>query len=124
MGTYFVISQQKARMKIVSLLFALARAEDETPHDPEAMDFCQGKPEGFYQNVKDCQSFFFCWDNGHYGDKLYCAPGTTFHPRLLTCDWPYCLPTDNECYEPCGVCNGMTEEEIQAECATHTTPAM
>ena len=36
----------------------------ETPHDPEAMAFCQGKPDGFYPNVKDCGSYFFCWNSG------------------------------------------------------------
>ena len=55
---------------------------------------------------------------GNYGDKMYCAPGTVFHPRLLECTWPYCLPYDNECYEPCGApCAGWTPDEIQEQCA-------
>ena len=50
-------------------LFAIAvRAQDGgdggTPHDPEAMAFCQGKNDGFYQDVKDCASYFFCWNQG------------------------------------------------------------
>ena len=57
-------------MKILSIFAAITLADDETPHDPEAMAFCQGKPDGFYQNVKDCESFFFCWDNG----KFYYSP--------------------------------------------------
>ena len=77
-----------------------------------------GKPDGFYQDVKDCASYFFCWNSGKYGDKMYCAPGTVFHPRLLECTWPYCLPGDNECYEPCGSpCAGWTPEEIREQCA-------
>ena len=49
---------------------------------------------------------------------MYCAPGTVFHPRLLECTWPYCLPGDNECYEPCGSpCAGWTPEEIREQCA-------
>ena len=49
---------------------------------------------------------------------MYCAPGTVFHPRLLECTWPYCLPGDNECYEPCGSpCAGWTPEEIRDQCA-------
>ena len=52
-------------------LFAIAvRAQDGgdggTPHDPEAMAFCQGKVDGFYQDVKDCASYFFCWNGGSY----------------------------------------------------------
>lgn len=58
-------------MKFVSLFAAIALADDETPHDPEAMAYCQGKPDGFYQNVKDCQSYFFCWGQGQY------APSST-----------------------------------------------
>ena len=48
----------------ISALIAAINADGETPHDPEAMAFCQGKEDGFYQNVKDCQSYFFCWNNG------------------------------------------------------------
>ena len=53
-------------MKILSIFAAIALADDETPHDPEAMAYCKGKKDGFYQNVKDCESFFFCWDNGKW----------------------------------------------------------
>ena len=40
--------------------------DGETPHDPEAMAFCQGRKDGYYQNPKDCGSYFFCWNNGKY----------------------------------------------------------
>merc|ERR1712227_190837 len=69
-------------MKILSIFATIAFADDETPHDPEAMAFCQGKPDGFYPNVKDCQPYFFCWGNGRYGDKMYCAPSTAWNDRL------------------------------------------
>ena len=56
-------------------LFAIAvRAQDGgdggTPHDPEAMAFCQGKTDGFYQDVKDCASYFFCWNQGMSLDSI------------------------------------------------------
>ena len=104
-------------MKLLAVFAALSMAQD-TPHDPEAQAFCEGKQEGYYANPKDCGSYFFCWNQGKYGDKMYCAPGTVFHPRLLECTWPYCLPGDNECYEPCGSpCAGWTPEEIREQCA-------
>merc|ERR1712227_426233 len=103
-------------MKILSIFATIAFADDETPHDPEAMAFCQGKPDGFYPNVKDCQSYFFCWGNGRYGDKMYCAPSTTWNDRLKNCNYPYCLPYDNECYQPCYTCDGWTQEEIWEQC--------
>ena len=40
--------------------------DGETPHDPEAMAYCQGRPDGYYSNPKDCGSYFFCWNNGMY----------------------------------------------------------
>ena len=40
--------------------------DGETPHDPEAMAFCQGREDGYYSNPKDCGSYFFCWNNGKY----------------------------------------------------------
>ena len=50
-------------------IFAIAVRADNgdggTPHDPEAMAFCQGKADGFYQDVKDCASYFFCWNSGN-----------------------------------------------------------
>ena len=33
-------------------------------HDIEAMAFCQGKPEGFYENPAACDNYFFCWNQG------------------------------------------------------------
>ena len=57
-------------MKFACLFAVAVRALDGgdggTPHDPEAMAFCQGKTDGFYQDVKDCASYFFCWNQGMY----------------------------------------------------------
>merc|ERR1712141_688595 len=74
--------------------------DGETPHDPEAMAFCQGREDGYYSNPKDCGSYFFCWNNGHTGDKYFCAPGLAWHQRLLQCDWPYNLDESEPCYQP------------------------
>ena len=49
--------------------------DGETPHDPEAMAFCQGREDGYYSNPKDCGSYFFCWNNGKY---------ITLHLRSVT----------------------------------------
>ena len=38
--------------------------DGESPHDPEAMAYCQGRTDGYYGNPKDCGSYFFCWNNG------------------------------------------------------------
>ena len=41
-------------------------------HDIEAMAFCQGKPEGFYENPAACENYFFCWNQGKiYSLKVY-----------------------------------------------------
>lgn len=50
-------------MKLLAAFVALSMAQD-TPHDPEAQAFCEGKKEGYYANPKDCGSYFFCWNNG------------------------------------------------------------
>ena len=69
--------EYSTNMKILSIFAAIALADDETPHDPEAMAYCKGKLDGFYQNVKDCESFFFCWDNGKCPIEIHC--GEIFH---------------------------------------------
>ena len=53
-------------MKLLALLVTFSMANDENPHDPEAMAYCEGKKEGYYANPKDCGSYFFCWNNGIY----------------------------------------------------------
>lgn len=56
-------------MKLLAVFAALSMAQD-TPHDPEAQAFCEGKKEGYYANPKDCGSYFFCWNNGNILDGL------------------------------------------------------
>lgn len=51
-------------MKLLAVFAALSMAQD-TPHDPEAQAFCEGKQEGYYANPKDCGSYFFCWNQGN-----------------------------------------------------------
>ena len=47
-------------------IFAFCNAAAIKAHDPEAMNFCQGKAEGFYENPRDCGSYFFCWNQGWF----------------------------------------------------------
>ena len=70
--------------------------EPPPPFDPEAEKFCLGR-EGFYTDPGDCQSYFYCFDKGmklkfsivkliqkgQHGQRMYCPPGTAWHPRLL-----------------------------------------
>ena len=51
-------------------------------------------------SVKDCGSYFFCWNNGLTGDKYYCSPGLIWNDSIQMCDWPYNLPEDHICYQP------------------------
>ena len=54
---------------------------------------------------------------------MYYAPPTVFDPRLLVCTYAYCLPDDNQCYEPCGsACAGWTPDEIREQCADSHDP--
>ena len=57
------------KMKLLAVFAALSMAQD-TPHDPEAQAFCEGKQEGYYANPKDCGSYFFCWNQGNILDGL------------------------------------------------------
>jgi len=50
-------------MKFLSMILSFALGQD-TEHDPEAMAFCSGKQNGFYDNPNDCNSYFHCWNNG------------------------------------------------------------
>ena len=74
--------------------------EGEIDHDEDAMKFCQGKDQGYYENPNDCNSFFFCWNDGLTGDYYRCDTGLVWNQRLAMCDWPYNLPEDHKCYEP------------------------
>ena len=51
-------------MKVSAAILGLCNAA--VSHDPEAMNFCQGKAEGFYENPRDCASYFFCWNKGTF----------------------------------------------------------
>ena len=54
-------------MKIFSLIAAVAFASnDEYPHDPEAMEYCQGLPGGYYPHPEDCGSYYVCWNYGEF----------------------------------------------------------
>ena len=53
---------------------SLDSCRPQPPYDPEANNFCQGRPDGFYYNNNDCQSYFLCFDMG----KLLVTLKTTF----------------------------------------------
>jgi len=87
-------------MKFLGFLAAVALANDEYPHDPEAMEYCQGLPGGYYPHPEDCDTYYVCWNYGLMGDKFVCDTGLVWHQRLLMCDWPFNLPPTDPCYEP------------------------
>ena len=68
----FSIQQKYYTMKFFSVCVSLVAAgamnvrDGESPHDPEAMAYCQGRADGYYGNPKDCGSYFFCWNNGEF----------------------------------------------------------
>ena len=51
------------KMKVSILLYAMTQAAT-VKHDIEAMVYCQGKTEGFYENPAACDNYFFCWNQG------------------------------------------------------------
>merc|ERR1719471_1166596 len=55
---------------------------------------------------------------GMYADQLHCEEGTVFHPRLVECTHPYCLPKEDECYEPCNEpgCEDWDEDDYYQHC--------
>ena len=56
-------------MRVATLLCTLAHAAN-IKHDVEAMEYCRGKPEGFYENPNACDNYFFCWNNGTGQSRL------------------------------------------------------
>merc|ERR1712035_82090 len=75
---------------------------EEQQATDHAEDFCEEVGEnGIFEDPENCSSVFFCGGDGMYADQLHCQEGTVFHPRLVECTHPYCLPEDDECYEPC-----------------------
>ena len=59
-------SGKQKKMKFLILMNSMIQAAT-VKHDIEAMAFCQGKVEGFYENPAACDNYFFCWNQG----KIY-----------------------------------------------------
>ena len=53
-------------MKFFGFLATFALANDEYPHDPDAMEYCQGMPGGYYPHPEDCGSYYVCWNYGEF----------------------------------------------------------
>ena len=51
-------------MKFFGFLATFALANDEYPHDPDAMEYCQGMPGGYYPHPEECGSYYVCWNYG------------------------------------------------------------
>ena len=116
-------------MKLLSILLSLTLADslfryklhDSTPFtcpscrvsvSTNCRLFCETHGNGIcYEN--NCEATL-CVDGSI--NRFYCAPGTVFNPRVLACDWPYCLHHDHPCYKPCATCGDLTEDSISEEC--------
>jgi len=56
-----------------------------------AVNFCVGKPDGFYPNYRDCGRFYRCV----YAGKTYpftCPSGLWFDPSRGVCNWKTQIP--------------------------------
>ena len=90
----------------ITLAHSLFRSELHDPNQKCRL-FCKTHGNGIcYDN--NCEGpMILCVDGSI--NTFYCAPGTVFNPRVLACDWPYCLPHDHPCYDPCPACGDLTE---------------
>ncbi len=57
--------------------------------------FCEDKADGQYRDLHDCSEFYVCSFGLTFHE--YCAPGTAFNEKIMTCDFPLnvpgCLPS-------------------------------
>ncbi|CAL4096915.1 unnamed protein product [Meganyctiphanes norvegica] len=51
--------------------------------------------EGYFAMLQDCSKFCFCGksENGWIRYNFNCPNGLYFNPSILTCDWPYNVPS-------------------------------
>ena len=62
-GPILYSEKKQKKMKFLILMNSMIQAAT-VKHDIEAMAFCQGKVEGFYENPAACDNYFFCWNQG------------------------------------------------------------
>ena len=56
-------------------------------------NFCASKPNGNYQNVNKCSTFYAC--SNHATHIMNCPSGLWFNPKNGVCDYPknvVCVP--------------------------------
>ena len=77
-------------MKLFAFALIAATVSSESnarDGDPEAMAFCQGKPDGYHANPRDCGSYFFCWNKGLLNISQYIAANTFVITLMWRCQY-------------------------------------
>ncbi|XP_072026568.1 chitotriosidase-1-like isoform X1 [Amphiura filiformis] len=69
-------------------------------------DFCDGQPDGLYDDPNDCISYYQCYSGG-YTAHYSCSGGSVFNHNSKNCDWPL----NYDCPETSGG-TGQTDDGV------------